>query len=742
MDLKKAVYTSVVCMLMLAGNLFSAKAQGDLSDQVVIKRTEYGVPHIQAENIRAASFAMGYLQVEDYGQGVIEGLIKARGEWAKHISLKGRALQNAIDGDAESKLRYAQAEETYALLDEDTKDLLEGYVAGVNLYITKYPEKFDEWVEPTFTAMDAHAKGIGGHNKGAVREFISSMKEGKQSSLAEVNPWERLASLHIPDHPDAGSNVWALAPERTRSGNAVLVRNPHLYWNAGYYEAHMEVPGKFNFYGDFRMGNPLGIVGGFNADLGWSTTNNYPVTHQIYGLKKDKESADSYILDGKSEKIIQKEIEVEYKEGNGLAIAKRSFPSTPYGPVIHQSKDYIFIIRDAEEGEYRTNEMFLKMMKATTLDEWKKALSMRARVRSNFTYADKAGNIFYVWNASVPVLPKAPEKNETVIYAENSRDIWQEISDWDALPQLHNPEGGYLHNENDPFHFTNLNEVFDENDFPENYPKAKLRLRSQLALELIGGSDKMSLEEILHRKHNMRVLLADRVKGELIEALSRAKLGEEEGKALRQLKKWDNTVSAKSKGSVLFDVWWERYLELVKDGKTVQNTPESAGYAADATALFRVPWNKDQPTSTPYGIANEEAAVQAFREAVKLSKERYGDWNLAWGEVHRARLGNQDYPVGGASGDLGAFRVLWFKKHAHDPKKREVSGGDGWTFAVEFGDTPKAYSILPYGNSNLKDSPYFANQLKLFSENKMKKVAYTKEDIEKKKIKEYRPGRE
>jgi hypothetical protein len=48
----------------------------------------------------------------------------------------------------------------------------------------------------------------------------------------------------------------------------------HLAWTAGYYEAHLTVPGVVDFYGDFRIGGPLIVVGGFNRDLGWATTNS------------------------------------------------------------------------------------------------------------------------------------------------------------------------------------------------------------------------------------------------------------------------------------------------------------------------------------------------------------------------------------------------------------------------------------------------------------------------------------
>ena len=44
------------------------------------------------------------------------------------------------------------------------------------------------------------------------------------------------------------------------------------------------MPGVLDFYGDFRIGGPFGVIGGFNRDLGWSTTNNAPDLDEIYAL--------------------------------------------------------------------------------------------------------------------------------------------------------------------------------------------------------------------------------------------------------------------------------------------------------------------------------------------------------------------------------------------------------------------------------------------------------------------------
>jgi acyl-homoserine-lactone acylase len=61
---------------------------------------------------------------------------------------------------------------------------------------------------------------------------------------------------------------------------------------------------------------------------------------------------------------------------------------------------------------------------------------------------------------------------------------------------------------------------------------------------------------------------------------------------------------------------------------------------------------------------------------------------------------------------------------------------------VEFGDTPKAYSVLGYGNSNLPGSPWNGDQGELFAKGELKRVAFTAADIEAQAVKRYRPGKQ
>ncbi len=741
---KRILLSAIVFLSLFQTEIVKAQ---DISDQVLIRRTNFGVPHIQAKNLMAAGFAMGFLQMEDYGIVVINGLVRARGEWAKYNELKGRDLENQLDNDAANQMLHVRAVETYPLLRKETRDLIQGYADGINRYLKLHRSEFPDWIRPDFTAYDVQATGMGSHSNASVKTFIRALyRKQKQTTfyntLEKRNPWATLA-LHSKeeDNPDVGSNAWALAPERTTSGKAILLRNPHLSWNAGYYEAQMDVEGYFNFYGDFRIGEPLGTVGGFNEFLGFSTTNNHPKTDQFYAFEADPENPENYLLDGASRPVEKRTVFVDYKAGEELKTGQRIFKITPYGPVIHSTKDKIYIIKSADEGEYRSTEQFLRMMEAKNLEQWKDAMRMQAKSSSNFTYADVDGNIFYVWNGSVPVLKQPSVNDTTAILVNKQSEIWSELYPWDMLPQLLNPKGGYLHNENDPFHYTNLNEVFRESDFPDYFPKAKLGLRSQLSVQLIGGNDKLSLEDVIRRKHDMTMLLADRVKEDLIKYVEKSGLSRKEKKALTQLKKWDNTVSKESTGGILFELWWNKYINLVNDGSKVEATPESAGFSADAERLFTVPWSPKSPATTPYGLADKKNALTAFKWAVKECEEKYGTLNLKWGDIHRAIIGSQDYAVGGATGTLGVFRVLWFSPVKEEPQKLKATGGDGWILAVEFDKVPRAYSVLAYSESNKETSPYIGDQLKLFVDKEMKKVSYTDDDVKQNTIRLYHPGK-
>ena len=698
------VWSSVLLLVAALGAATpSARRDAELWRDVEVIRTAHGVPHIRAANLRAAGYALAWVMSEDYGARTAMRLVGARGELSR---FEGRAR---VEADFVNLRARARAIDTYHLLDQETRDIYDGFAAGINRYVLTFPAEFPAGIPSDFSGYDVATLDIGdGPPAAKIRRFISSL--GGLPAEPESEP-----------DPDEGSNAWALAPSRTASGRAILLRNPHLAWTAGYYEAHMTVPGVLDFYGDFRIGGPLIVIGGFNRNLGWATTNsNSGDLTEIYALDRDLSAPDRYLLDGASLPIAQTKLTVQVRDGDTTVPETRDVQSTPLGPVVFVDRTKIYVARTAGDGAYRAGEQFLRMMRARSLAEWKDAMRVRGLVTSNFTYADRAGNIFYLWNAALPVLPHATG-GDTATPAHVMRDLWTQFVPFEALPQRRNPPGGYLHNENDSPHFANVRGTINLVNAYPNIEPPTLRLRSQHAIELIGTNRKFSLEDVVRTKHSYRMLLADRVKPDLIAAVRATKPAGDVRGALALMRRWDNTSAPGSRGGVLFEIWFQRYSLLSK--------------GAD---VFAHPWSEANPLRTPRGLNSASRAADAFKWAVEETTKRHGNWDVAWGEVHRVRRGTIDVPVGGCSGQLGCFRVLTFARAADG--KLAADGGDGWVLAVEFGTTPRAYSVLAYGQSPKPESPWHADQAAMFAAGKLKRVAFTAADVEAGAVMRYRPG--
>src|SRR5262249_54238335 len=163
---------------------------------------------------------------------------------------------------------------------------------------------------------------------------------------------------------------------------------------------------------------------------------------------------------------------------------------------------------------------------------------------------------------------------------------------------------------------------------------------------------------VVAMKHDQNLVLADRVKPELIAAVRASSPSSEVESAINVLEKWDNSTNADSRGGVLFAAWW-------------------AKFTADRQRGFAEPWSPQDPMNTPRTLADRPRAVKALAEAVPEVTKKHGRADVAWGDVHRIRKGTSDrvdLPVSGGAGGLGAFRVLDFRD---DPDgKRRVIGGD------------------------------------------------------------------
>jgi acyl-homoserine-lactone acylase len=182
----------------------------------------------------------------------------------------------------------------------------------------------------------------------------------------------------------------------------------------------------------------------------------------------------------------------------------------------------------------------------------------------------------------------------------------------------------------------------------------------------------------------MRMLLADRVKPDLLQAVQASRPGAVAARGL--LEAWDNTAAARQPRR-----------------RAVRDLVEPLPLLMAAQPAARVEWSADEPTTTPARPGRPARAAEAFAWAVPETARLFGAWDVAWGDVHRVRRGDVDVPVGGCAARSAASACS--TSRTADDGRRVVNGGDGWVIAVEFGDEPRAYSVLGYGQSPGPASP-------------------------------------
>jgi acyl-homoserine-lactone acylase len=702
-----------------------------IADRVEIARTDHGVPHIMADDLKSMGFAMAWVQSEDYGDQVAVGMVQRRGEYAWFVG------SDAVSGDFTGRIIHARAEETFSQLDSRAQAVYAGFAEGINHFVRLNPDQMPSWMVPNFTAVDAHAVDVQTWSRADAAAFtraelrrrsLIAREDDEPSAIELPTSWRKAeidaaagAAVEFEIEMD-GSNAWALDGSRIESGHAVLLRNPHLSWDAGYYEAHVRVPEVIDFYGDFRIGGAFGIIGGFNEHLGWATTNNSPQYSQVYSLKKSATRPDYVLVDGREVPIESREVRVVYRnEDRTEGSASEPIRWTPWGPIVLEFDDEVFVLKDPRDGEFRRGEQFMRMMLTESLDEWLNVMTMRAHPSSNFTYADAAGNIALYYNARIPALPHE-STGDTAAVVTSEADMWSELAPWESLPLYVNPPGGYVQQANDTPDYINLNVPLDRDTVAPNLPEPRLRLRSQLSLDLIHNDRVMTLEEVVELKHSPRMLAAERMLDDLLDALSATEPDPDLTEARRVLSAWDRTAAVDSRGGVLFKRWMTRYLEVTD------------------TLVYREAWSPEAPAGTPSGVGSPGRAVAALKMSTEELRSENIPLDVPWGQLHRVVRGTVDEPVSGCEGGLGCFRTLSFAPTGDG--RLAANRGDGWVFAVEFGEVPRGYSVLAYGQSRLENSPYFDDQAAMFARSEMKPIRWTDADIRAATIRRYRPGQE
>jgi len=706
-------------------------ADKPLADRVVIRRDTFGVPHIVGETEAAAAFGFGYAQAEDHAAEMARRFLAARGDAARHLG------KDFLDADLAARRadNLAEARRAMGSLDRTFREVLGGFADGYNLYVRQHRDTLPSWVIE-ITGADALAlthtdAPTDAASASIVRALQQKYPEGARPPAPPRLDVDALTAGETSRDQD-GSNAIALSGRKTLSGAPMLLGNPHLRWQQLYWEAHVKVPGRLDFYGSTLVGYPW-LRAGFNDRLGYVQTNNNSDNRDIFALPLDSAKPDHYLFEGKPRPLQRVDVAVDVKRDDGtMTVERRTYWRSHLGPIVHRNSTTAFAYRSTVADAWRWFEGFWKLSHARSLKEYMRVMSTRFSPESNYTYADADGNILYLWNSRIPKRVQDGTSYEMDVPGGTKKYVWKELHPTRDLPQLLNPPGGYIQNANNPPWYVTLRQPLDPARYPAYFERGELALRPQLALDMIEAREKFSVEDLKRLKYDTRLLLAERVKPALLAAIAaQPSPSDELAEARKVLEAWDNRASAESRGVVLFQQFWD-------------------SYRAEVRQPYAEAWDPKRAAQTPRGIADANAALKHLAEAVTWTRATYGSADVAWGDANRYRFGDIDLPGEGASSQLGAFRVQVFDApEAKDSRvrvagwagaDRQLAGGsDAWVLLVHFTRPLQAFSILAYGQTTDRSSPHSRDQIRIFANRDLRPVWFTDADIAAHTEREYRP---
>ncbi|MCE9523382.1 MAG: acylase [Alphaproteobacteria bacterium] len=685
---------------------------------VRILRDSFGVPHVYGKSDADVAFGLAYAHAEDDFATIQQSLMTSRGRLglvdvqtprlvnglAKAIGLGDLLPAKGADPAITDYLvqllkvhdRIAAGYETQ--IAAPTRAVLDGYADGINLYAAQHPDK----VVAGFTPAE-------GHDIAAGFVFFTPLFFGLERHIRDL--FEPTRQYEVSTGDGGGSNAMAVAPKRSPDGVTRLLINSHQPYTGplAWYEARVKSEQGWDMAGGVFPGSPF-ILHGFGPKLGWANTVNNPDLADVYVLTVNPDNANQYKFDGAWRDFEHGRAEIQLRLAGPLAIrVGRDLLYSVYGPVI-QRPHGTYAIRYASHDRINQVDEYYALNKAQSWSDFETALKMQSIPSQNYTYADAAGRIAYVYNAVFPKRDPAYDWQQ-YLPGDTSRTLWSAYLPFDAAPKVVDPASGFVFNANNsPFTATAAADDLKREAFsPTLGIETRVTNRGLRLAELLSADASITRDDFraikLDKIYSKASALAKLIP-ELI-ALDFSKDPDAAIMAQAQdlLRRYDLSTDAANRGTAL----------AVMTGLPIVAPTFAGKPAGDKTA--------------------------SLRKAVQTLMTHYGRLDPTWGEFNRFRRGTIDEPANGGPDVLRDFEATL---EPGPDGKFEAAKGDTLVYFVEWDKQGKvsAQSIHQFGSATLDaSSPHYADQAPIFLREEMKPVWLDEAELRQHLEREYRPGR-
>jgi penicillin amidase len=748
-----------------------------LQGEVTIMRDRWGIPHIRARSVADAFFAQGFVHAQDRLWHIHWDMRRAYGRTAELIGAAG------VEPDRLMRRfqieRAAQAD--WALLNDETRAMVEAYTAGVNAFIERTPIPSVE-----FAVLGIRPEAWRPHDclsvfkvrhvlMGVLYNKIWRMRvvqkvgvkralelwEGYPTGAPTIVPPDALyyragaawypsleqASLMLPSA--GGSNNWVVDGTKTLSGKPLLAGDPHRAIDVPnvYYQNHLACD-SFDVIGVSFPGVPAFPHLGHNSRVAWAITHAGADYQDLYIEKFDPDDASRYAYQGE---WLAAEVSTERITVKGSADVIEHVRRTHHGPIIEEGPiaNHAIAMRYTAFEPGKTFECFLPMARARTAHDLLEAQREWVDPAQNLIIADalgERGNIMYFTRGKLPIRTgnhseaNPPASGWMPVPGWTGEHEWNGFIPFDELPRSVNP----------PTHFiaTANNRIVDDRypyyiscdtATPFRYARIAEVLRSATNLTADDFA-KLQADRLSHFAREFAPLL-----------LTLNPADEASQRALALLRDWDYCLEPNSVPAMIYAATRDALMRLVMEpilGEELIKEMFGIGRGGPAHAgrirAYLPRYIKTNDTrlldpNDPQRASWQAALHTALKNALALLREKLGDDMSMWryDALHRTTsvhplsvlpaVGNRfDPPHTGYGGDGDTVQAASYAAALGFG----VVGTQCYRQIIDLSDWSKSRWVVPLGASGHPDNPHYADQAPVWAANLHVPMLYDWQQIE------------
>ena len=682
-----------------------------LERRVRIHWNEHQIPFIEAETDNDAAFALGLVHAH-LRLGQMEAFRRiAHGRIAEMVGPLATDIDHGL-----RILNFAhRVTEIESSLPPATRAWLENFVTGINHYqrTTKaLPVEFKLLGlerEPWSVADILTFGRLAGTDVNWLVWF-GVLELRKRPDWPEI--WTRLVEHGTASLPSfegqgdvaalnsllaglsrSGSNSLAIAPDRTKTGAAIMANDPHLGITVPnvWIIAGLKSP-SYHAVGLMAPGLPIFAIGR-NPWISWGGTNMRAASSDLVDLS-----------DVASTEITPRRETIAVRWWFDQQVTVRD---TRWGPILSdapQLADYggpNIALRWT--GHQISDEMtaMLDVSRARNFVAFRESFQRFAVPGQNMLYADNVGNIGQV------MAVRLPERSTTapadiLVDRQTVDKSWRNLLGVRDLPFSYNPKAGYLFS---------ANNRPTETKIPVGYffsPDDRVvRLR-----DIMKRTGRIAIDDVKAIQQDAVMPSSVSLRDFYLQKLEplAASAPADQHRAIELMRAWDGNYGIESRGAVAFELFHQAFTSTFYAGYL---GAENAAQYAGAARRSLIP--------DDVGRADVAPVTEALLEALAHTATRL-DGFANWGEMHRLRLAHPlanlpliggryvfaDHPAAGSS------HTLMKTAHGTTSERHNTRYGSNARHISDLSDIDRNYFVLLGGQDGWINSSTFLDQVGLW----------------------------